>query len=98
MLSTLVTVSDGKTGGCEDINVASTLLLNDTNVGAMLPLDATPTELVEDLGVSEVTTALLTWVVMVTGCVSVTVGNSDCMLVMLPMSSVTFGVVAGIML
>ena len=101
-LSTLVTVSEGEISGCEDVNVASIMLLDCTNVDAMLLVDDAPTDVAEDPGSSEVATTRvcnsLNWVVMVTGYVSVTVGNTESKLVALPMSSVTFGVVFGIML
>lgn len=102
VLSTLVTVSEGKISGCEDVNVASILRLDDTNVDAILLVDDAPTDVAKDPGASEVTTTQvctsLNWVVIVTGYVTVTVGNTECKLVALPMSSVTFGVVSGIML
>lgn len=41
--------------GCDDVNVALTPLLKDTNDGAMLVLDGTSADLVEDPSTSEVT-------------------------------------------
>ena len=55
-LSTLVTVSEGEISGCEDVNVASILLLDCTNVDAMLLVDDAPTDVAEDPGASEVAT------------------------------------------
>ena len=102
VLRTLVTVSEGEISGCEDVNVASILLLDCPNVDAMLLVDDAPTDVADDPGALEVATTRvctsLNWVVMVTGYVSVTVGNTECKLVALPMSNVTFGVVCGIML
>lgn len=90
--STSVTVPDGEIdvllNKCVDVDVGATSLLLFTD---------SPTNTVEDV-IASVEPGiwlciLLTWVVMPTVCVNVTVGNPECSRVAVPMSSVIFGVV-----